>query len=143
MAEKQRALDPEDSAQLDLDFPSDLTELRYHMRRIDDKLRSHIQTCREFADICRQEAAAEKKRRQEEAEAYNARHAVNERNFEQTMDAIQALTGSIASLTETTKGIVEAWTFVNTAQRFVKWASAFAILSGAIAWTLSKLHIIP
>lgn len=47
---------------------------------------------------------------------------------------------SIDCLAKSTKDVVDAWTFANTVQKFVKWLSGFAILGGIIAYFSKVLH---
>lgn len=48
---------------------------------------------------------------------------------------------AINDLTKSTQGLVDAWTAANNLQRFVVWASKFAILAGAAAYLSTKFGI--
>jgi len=115
---------------LDESLPT-LQDLRYHVRRLDDKLGTHIQSCREFVDMCKEEAVAHTKWQE-----------LYERNAETNMEAIAALTASIADLTKATSGLVEAWSAIIAVQRFVKWISAFAFVGGLVIWFVSNTKFI-
>ena len=60
-----------------------------------------------------------------------ARKVRDDERYTQTMHSIDCLAKS-------TKDVVDAWTFANTVQKFVKWLSGFAILGGIITY-LSKV----
>ena len=48
---------------------------------------------------------------------------------------------AIAALTKATTGVVEAWTTLNSLQRFLVWVSKFGILAGAAAYIYNSLPI--
>lgn len=58
------------------------------------------------------------------------KHRRQDEMYEKNMQAISDLTGA-------TKGVVDAWVFANTFQRFLKWLSAFGIIGIAIIWLIT------
>lgn len=46
---------------------------------------------------------------------------------------------AIAHLTQSTQGVVDAWSAASSFQRFVKWLSGFALIGIAITWFSDKI----
>ena len=72
-------------------------------------------------------------------EAYNRYVLEAAQHTQELILAQQKNTESIATLTEATQGLVDGWIVVNAFQRFVKWASGFAIVGAFFAWLGNKL----
>jgi len=51
---------------------------------------------------------------------------------------LKVLAESMTAHAKATEGLVETWRTVNALQRFLKWASSFAIIGAVIAWTSQK-----
>lgn len=45
---------------------------------------------------------------------------------------------AIAKLTESTQGLVDAWTTASNLQKFVKWISGLAVVGTTIAWLIKN-----
>lgn len=63
-------------------------------------------------------------------------------NWDLMLEAQESNTEAIRSLTVATQGLVEVWNTANAVQRFIKWASVFAVLGGVISWGLPKLVVL-
>lgn len=63
---------------------------------------------------------------------YDKRCKRQDEAYDKTMEAIN-------KLTESTQGIVEAWTAANSFQRFIKWVSSFAVVGAVITWFYTNL----
>ena len=46
---------------------------------------------------------------------------------------------AISKLTESTQGVVDAWSTANNFQKFAAWLSKFAVLVALIAWIVNKI----
>lgn len=71
-------------------------------------------------------------------EAFAAHLKENEERWEMLVRMQEQNTAAIQQLTHSTQGLVDAWLAANTLQKFIKWASSFAILGGFIAWAAKK-----
>jgi hypothetical protein len=47
---------------------------------------------------------------------------------------------AIAALTKSTQDVVDAWVFANTFQKFIKWASGFALIAVFINWLQQQIN---
>lgn len=61
-------------------------------------------------------------------------HKRHNEMYEKNMEAI-------AKLTESTQGVVDAWTTANNLHKFTKWLSGFAIVGIVITWLIDILGI--
>jgi len=58
---------------------------------------------------------------------------------QQNTEGLKELTRAVTVLEESTRGIIEVYTTANSIQRFLKWASSFAIIGGGALWLSNKL----
>jgi hypothetical protein len=67
-------------------------------------------------------------------QAYIDRQKQQDIAHERNMEAILETNRNVASLATSISGLVEAWTVAIGFNKFLKWLSSFAVLSGLLAW---------
>lgn len=63
----------------------------------------------------------------------------NQKAYETNANNIEKLVEITDELSKATQGVVQAWETANALQRFLKWASSFAVIGVIVAWLWDQL----
>lgn len=92
------------------------------------------------ADDNRTDCAHVKAMLNKHLQRYARDRAADERRSRELTIALENNSRAISELTEATKGLVESWRAVSVLQRFLTWATQFAVIGTAAAWLYSAIY---
>ena len=73
-------------------------------------------------------------------ERYARDRAADEKRLDRLTTALESNCKAVADLTEATRGLVESWRAMSTFQKFLTWATQFAVIGSAAAWLYSLIY---